>query len=57
VVHVKEGVSADDIHCRLAAVCGDAAPSCRTVFRWAMVPGKMGTPGSIAPQQCETAQQ
>jgi histone-lysine N-methyltransferase SETMAR len=30
----KEGVSAADIHRQLAAVCGDAAPSRRTVFRW-----------------------
>ena len=28
-------MSAADIHCRLAAMCGEAAPNYRTVFHWA----------------------
>ena len=31
----KKGVLAADIHCQLAAVCGEAASIHRTVFRWA----------------------
>jgi hypothetical protein len=30
----KEGVSAADIHHRVEAVCGEAAPGGRTVFQW-----------------------
>ncbi|XP_023708117.1 uncharacterized protein LOC111864818 [Cryptotermes secundus] len=30
----REGVAASHIHIRLAAICGEASPSCRTVFRW-----------------------
>ncbi|XP_023708351.1 protein GVQW3-like [Cryptotermes secundus] len=30
----RGGVAAPHIHTRLAAVCGEAAPSRRTVFRW-----------------------
>ncbi|PSN48237.1 hypothetical protein C0J52_03593 [Blattella germanica] len=30
----REGVTASDFHKRLVSICGEEAPSCRSVFRW-----------------------